>query len=242
MHKKLEAELVSLAHSVLQLKNDEEIEVLYKKAQAIFEKLAIANFLSKQEEIENKSNADYQEELEIKEDELKEEVIDENNQNIDYELDRFGESSNYEKMEFSIDEEEIIFEKEKSEENTSIQTSLEEEFKDAISTTEATKIFENITKENPIISEETSTKNRTLNDALFKNNLQIGLNDRIAFVNQLFNGSQEDFNRVISQLNTFNSEEEAKNFLLKFVKPDYDWSNKQEFEERLLTLIERKFT
>jgi len=242
MHKKLEAELVSLAHSVLQLKNDEEIAVLYKKAQAIYEKLTIAKFLNEQEEIENSTSVEKQENIEIKENKFNEEVVAETNQNIDSEIDMLSKTSNFEHVEFSINEEEIVFEKEEVEEINSIQTSLEEEFKDAISSTEATKIFENVTKENPIISEETSAKNRTLNDALFKNNLQIGLNDRIAFVNQLFNGSQEDFNRVISQLNTFNSEEEAKNFLLKFVKPDYDWSNKQEFEERLLMLIERKFT
>ncbi|MDX1829567.1 MAG: hypothetical protein R3342_08485 [Lutibacter sp.] len=242
MHKKLEAELVSLAHSVLQLKNDEEIEVLYKKAQAIYEKLTIAKFLNEQEEIENNTSVENQENIEIKEDKFNEEAVAEMNQSIDSEVDMLSKTSNFEQVEFSLNEEEIVFEKEEVEEINSIQTSLEEEFKDAISSTEATKIFENVTKENPIISEETSAKNRTLNDALFKNNLQIGLNDRIAFVNQLFNGSQEDFNRVISQLNTFNSEEEAKNFLLKLVKPDYDWSNKQEFEERLLMLIERKFT
>jgi K+ transporter len=231
-----------LAHSVLQLKNDEEIEVLYKKAQAIYEKLTIAKFLNEQEEIENNTSIENQENIEIKEDKFNEEVVAEMNQSIDSEVDMLSKTSNFEQVEFSLNEEEIVFEKEEVEEINSIQTSLEEEFKDAISSTEATKIFENVTKENPILSEETSAKNRTLNDALFKNNLQIGLNDRIAFVNQLFNGSQEDFNRVISQLNTFNSGEEAKNFLLKFVKLDYDWSNKQEFEERLLLLIERKFT
>jgi K+ transporter len=242
MHKKLEAELVSLAHSVLQLKNDEEIAVLYKKAQAIYEKLAIAKFLSEQAKIENNTSVENQENIEIKGKIFNEDVVAETSQNTENKEDMLSKISNFEQVEFSLNEEEIVFEKNEIEEKNSIKTSLEEEFKDAISSTEATKIFENVTKENPILSEKTSAKNRTLNDALFKNNLQIGLNDRIAFVNQLFNGSQEDFNRVISQLNTFNSEEEAKNFLLKLVKPDYDWSNKQEFEERLLMLIERKFT
>lgn len=76
---------------------------------------------------------------------------------------------------------------------------------------------------------------------MFKNNIQVGLNDRIAFVNQLFDGSQQDFNRVVSQLNSFKTEAEAKNFIYEFVKPDYDWSAKEEFEQRLITLIERKF-
>ena len=76
---------------------------------------------------------------------------------------------------------------------------------------------------------------------MFKNNLQIGLNDRIAFVKHLFDGSQEDFNRVLSQLNSFKTENESKKFIDEFVKPDYDWSNKEDYENRLINLIERKF-
>ena len=55
----------------------------------------------------------------------------------------------------------------------SLQTSLEEEFKDAISADVATQLFEKATKENPVIDEDIPAKNRSLNDALFKNNLQI---------------------------------------------------------------------
>ncbi len=127
----------------------------------------------------------------------------------------------------------------------SLQISLEDEFKDAISSDIATNLFERATKENPIIEDEIAekqkNKKRSLNDTLFKNNIQVGLNDRIAFVNQLFDGSQQDFNRVVSQLNSFKTEKEAINFIEEFVKPDYDWSNKEEFEQRLMSLIERKF-
>lgn len=242
MHKKLESELVSLAHSVLQLKNDEEIEGLYKKAQAIYEKLTIAKYLQEQQQNEKENGLNNQDDFAEIENTFNNEMTDEVTQSIENEIDDLDESLSFEDMKFVIDDDEIVLDKSSEEDIKAVQTSLEEEFKEAITADEATKIFENVTKENPIISEETSAKNRTLNDTLFKNNLQIGLNDRIAFVNQLFDGSQEDFNRVISQLNTFKSEEEAKNFLLKLVKPDYDWSNKQEFEERLLLLIERKFT
>ena len=58
---------------------------------------------------------------------------------------------------------------------------------------------------------------------------------------QLFDGSQEDFNRVLSQLNTYTSEKEAKKFIKKMVKPDYDWSEQAELEARFLEIIERKF-
>ena len=80
----------------------------------------------------------------------------------------------------------------------------------------------------------------SLNDTL-QTNIQIGLNDRIIFVKNLFEGSQEDFNRVISQLNTFKTEKEAKNFISKMVKPDYNWSEHEALENRLLAIIERRF-
>ena len=68
------------------------------------------------------------------------------------------------------------------------------------------------------------------------------MNDRIAFVKNLFDGNQEDFNRVISQLNTIKNEKSAKQFITKMIKPDYDWSDKEEYETRLLEIIERRFS
>jgi hypothetical protein len=84
------------------------------------------------------------------------------------------------------------------------------------------------------------TKPKSLNDKLLTN-IQIGLNDRIVFVKNLFDGSQEDFNRVVSQLNTFKTEKEAKKFINKMVKPDYNWGKNEELELRFIEIIERRF-
>jgi len=81
----------------------------------------------------------------------------------------------------------------------------------------------------------------SLNDKLFQQRLQVGLNDRIAFVKHLFNFSQEEFNTVLAQINTLKTEAEAKNYLINTVKPKYDWSDKDEYVERLNVLIERKY-
>lgn len=68
------------------------------------------------------------------------------------------------------------------------------------------------------------------------------LNDKIAFEKNLFAGNTEDLNRVVSQLNTFTSYDEAKSFVLDFVKPDYNnWAGKEEFETRFLEIVENKF-
>ena len=82
----------------------------------------------------------------------------------------------------------------------------------------------------------------SLNDRLNKT-ISFGLNDRIGFEKKLFGGSSDDFNRVISQLNTFDSFEEAKSFVLDFVKPDYNnWEGCEEFETRFMEIVEKKFS
>jgi hypothetical protein len=88
--------------------------------------------------------------------------------------------------------------------------------------------------------EEFSKPAASINDRLAQGNIEIGLNDRIAFVNHLFQGGQEDFNRVLSQLNTFGTVKEANDFLTEVVKPDYNWVNKSDYVDRLLGLVRKK--
>lgn len=84
-------------------------------------------------------------------------------------------------------------------------------------------------------------KTKSLND-IYSGTLVVGLNDRIAFEKYLFDGSAEDLNRVLSQLNTVSSLDEAKSFIDHLVKPEYNnWEGKEEYEERFLGLIEKKF-
>ena len=84
-------------------------------------------------------------------------------------------------------------------------------------------------------------KEISINEA-FAKTITFGLNDRIAFEKQLFAGSSEDLNRVVSQLSTFDSFEEAQNFIEDMVKPDYDnWEGKEEYVTRFMEIIEKKF-
>ena len=96
---------------------------------------------------------------------------------------------------------------------------------------------ENVSVDPP--PESPVTKN--LNDILGKG-IQIGLNDRLAFINNLFDQSEEDYQRVISQVQTLSSWEEAQNFIEHMIKPDYDfWEGKEEFELRFLKCLESNF-
>ena len=281
MHKKLESDLISLAHSILQMKNKENVFLLKQKAYEIYEKLAILAFVEeyvnttpgikvKKEELILKVEEAYKikdqiskevdeaNKVEVTEEDFKELLLDveKGKTNVDIEDNFSKEEKNLEEIEDqSIDEtkeflevkeateteqpfndlESLIFgdaEIEKIEDlSEDIQElkdlTLEEELDDTIPVDIIADLFEPL-------------KPSSLNDKL-QTNIQIGLNDRIVFVKNLFEGSQEDFNRVISQLNTFKTEKEAKKFITKMVKPDYNWSEKEELENRLITIIERRF-
>jgi hypothetical protein len=109
-----------------------------------------------------------------------------------------------------------------------------------INETEPTSIVDDKI-EKPAEKKQKENKTTSLNDKLNKG-INIGLNDRIAFEKKLFGGNAEDFNRVLSQLNTFDNFQEAESFILDFVKPDYNnWQGNEEFETRFLEIVENKF-
>jgi hypothetical protein len=86
-----------------------------------------------------------------------------------------------------------------------------------------------------------SNKPKSLNSSLNKG-LKIGMNDRIGFVKHLFNGNSQDYDRVISQLNTKPDYETARTFLEQMIKPDYNnWEGKESYESRFLEIVERNF-
>ena len=76
----------------------------------------------------------------------------------------------------------------------------------------------------------------------FKKIITFGLNDRIAFEKNLFGGSGEDLNRVLSQLSTYDNFQEAYNFIEDMVKPDYNnWEGKEDYAQRFMEIVEKKF-
>ncbi|UFH36029.1 hypothetical protein [Flavobacterium acetivorans] len=90
-------------------------------------------------------------------------------------------------------------------------------------------------------SESAEPKSLSLNDKLAKG-INIDLNDQIAFVKHLFGNSNEDYNRVLNQLITFDNFYETRNFIEEMVKPDYNnWEGKADYEERFMDIIEKKF-
>jgi len=212
MHKKIHADLVSLAHSILQLKNKDDVVALRNKAEEVYQKLSVLSFVNDYFNTTPNATENKEEvvnDLIEKFEELKVEDVPAANKN--------GKKITKDSIAKNVDPElfeEIFVKKEEA-----VQITLEESIKEV----------------------EESNQPKSLNDKLVQHHIQIGLNDRIAFVKHLFDGKQEDFNRVISQLNSFETEKEAMNFIDDFVKPDYNWEGKEEYIERFVTLITRKF-
>ena len=268
MHKKLASDLTSIAHSILQMKNKEDVFELKQKAYDVYEKLSVLAYVeeyinntpnpTKTKEAllqdillaeenknktvavaENKITHQLKEELgnvveeqvvEVVKEEKKEadvtvivdEPIDEVKVGVE-ELEEITEQP-FDEIESLLFEEDVVVKD--AEERKS--PTLEDELAGTISVDVMADLFEK------------ADSKKSLNDHL-QNAIQIDLNDRIVFVKHLFDGDQNDFNRVVSQLNTFKTEKEAKKFINSMIKPDYDWSDKEVYESRFISLITRKF-
>lgn len=96
--------------------------------------------------------------------------------------------------------------------------------------------------ETTVLETPAEPKAATLNEKLAKG-FHIDLNDRIAFTKNLFGNSSEDYSRVLNQLLTFDTYGEAKEFIEDMVKPDYNnWDGKDDYAERFLGIVEKKFS
>ena len=83
---------------------------------------------------------------------------------------------------------------------------------------------------------------KSLNDRFAQKALSFGLNDRIGFTKALFEGSGEDFNRVVSQLNTLGTLAEAEDFLDTHIAPEYGWDAQEEMAERFKAAVAQRFS
>lgn len=317
MKKRLEAELISIAHRVLKLKNKSEIDQLYHETQKLYEALTVLKFYGDNyEQVKSEiSNEDIEEKIEsfvenktvvatpkvvVEEiatevEEQKEEIVEEVQEVAEQEIVTAQEETIEEETEvqdeepvivgeISLEEEDEIEEEEapvgeaKSDldfepifelaaetpvETVEIEEPKVEEpkketqqisFEDLLGQNYTEPVFvkpndvtlptskkEIIEEESEVITDKQDDKSLSLNDRLSKS-INIGFNDRIGFVKHLFGESMEDYNRVLSQLNTFSSFSEAKDFIDEIIKPDYNnWEGKEDYEARFIEIVEKKF-
>lgn len=244
MKKKLESELVSVAHRILKLKGKEDVIKMHEEAKVLFEKLSVLKFAY--------------------------ENFEDHMPTIGNDSSFFGmlDESFNNRISDSIEIEDRIYINLDEVEDDNIMERGMETIKDMVSQMpdkpeEVDAVLESLTQKNdylkndfdditanfknmpvfePVTKVQNGTDKKSLNDKLKIGGIHIGLNDKIAFIKHLFNGINEDYERVLSQLNTFNSFEEASYFIQNIVKPDYNnWTGKEGFEERFMGIIEKKF-
>ncbi len=262
MKKKLEAELISIAHRILQLKDRATLSQLQEEARQLYEKLTILNFseshfagpqptigqvraaLDKDEsdelkEVREKIKAI----IEPKQDDL---IVEEPEEEKSSEQ-LFEPEEKTEEIPNSENKPELVIEEINArvsedlfvpasaivQEGTSFSESVQEK-------REIDKTLEHqIKSDSDVVNQD--EKPKSINDQLRKD-IHIGLNDRLAFIKYLFEGSAPDYNRVLSQLGTMRSKNEAQDFIATMVKPDYNnWESKEEYEERFMDVVLSKF-
>ena len=82
---------------------------------------------------------------------------------------------------------------------------------------------------------------QSLNDK-FGKTAQIGLNDKLAFVQKLFFGSESEYNKVVKHIADLHSMQDAVIYIEQEVKPTYNyWKGKEEYEQRFLDLVLKRF-
>lgn len=247
MKKKLESELISIAHRILKLKGKEDVIKMHAEASILLEKLSVLKFAH--ENIDNDAptigsdtsffgmldgafnnkisdTIEVEDKIYINLDVVEDDPIME--PGIETIKDMVAQMPN-EPEEIDVVLEEAIPKAQYDKNN----------FDDLMSGFKDIPVFEPITKATNGVSNE----KKSLNDKLKGGGLNIGLNDKLAFIKQLFEGKSEDYERVISQLNTFDSFINAKQFIIEIVKPDYNnWVNKEDIEARFLQILESKYS
>ncbi len=246
MKKKLESELISIAHRILKLKEKEDVINLHAEVSDLYEKLSVLKFVHEKMDDETPSIGNDSSFFGMLDDAFNNKVSDtiEVEDKIYINLDDAEEDPIMEPVMEKIKDMVAHMPQEVDDIDTIIEDILpkptfhKNDFEDITAGFQEMPIFEPVSKtKNGKIDEK-----KSLNDNFKSGRLNIGLNDKLAFIKHLFDGKHEDYDRVISQINTSASFNDAKLFITEMVKPDYNnWEGKEEFEERLIEIIESKF-
>lgn len=242
MKKKLESELMSIAHRILKLGGKDDVNKMHAEVAALYEKLTVLKFANENFESDLPTIGNDSSFFEMLDSAFNNKVSD----NIEV------DNKTYINLDDVEDDDimEPVMEKIKDmvaqmpNETHQVDALIEEvipkteyhknDLEEITAGFEETPIFE------PVIKSENNEK-KSLNDKL-KLGLTIGLNDKLAFIKHLFDGKNEDYDRVLSQLNTTASLAEATNLIRNVVKPDYNnWDGKEDYEARFMEIIEAKF-
>jgi hypothetical protein len=70
----------------------------------------------------------------------------------------------------------------------------------------------------------------------------IGINDRFLFINELFRGDENMYERCIKTINNFNIYPEAEYWITRELKVKLGWKDDSETANHFYQLVKRRFT
>lgn len=247
MKKKLESELISIAHRILKLKGREDVDRMHEEVTKLYEKLTVLKFA--QENFEDDmptigNDSSFFGMLDVAFNNTVSDNIEIGNKTY-VNVDEVEDDSITEPLMEKIKDMVAQMPNESQQVDVMIEEAVTNEKPSTIEFETISSDFADIPEFEPIEEaqkrEEEQAK-KSLNDKLKGNGLQIGLNDKLAFIKHLFEGKNEDYDRVISQINTADSLAEARKLIYEMVKPDYNnWEGKEDYEERFIGIVESKF-
>ncbi len=229
MKRKLKEELIRLCTDIITSNEKKDIAELYEAARSLYEKLAVLK------------------------------IIEEKLHDVEIDVSKNVIAARFEKMANAVMHENKSVPESNPHEEDIITPGIDT-IKDMISempgSVNVDQFFADFVAKPPVVKSDKDwvvptnpvanqgeVKRKSLNELLTKKEISVGINDRHAFVKQLFDGSTEDFNRVVSQLNTIDTEERSVAFIENMVKPDYNhWKGKEEMASRFMALIKRRFS
>lgn len=247
MKKKLESELVSIAHRILKLKGREDVDRMHEEVAKLYEKLTVLKFAQENFEDNMPTIGNDSSFFDMLDTAFNNKVSD----NIEIEnrtyvnLDEVEDDGIMEPVMEKIKDMVAQMPQETQQVDAMIEKAIPKEVPNTVEFETITSDFADIPEFEPIEEakkREAEQGKKSLNDQLKGKRLQIGLNDKLAFIKHLFDGRSEDYDRVVSQINTSNSLSEAQNLIFDMIKPDYNnWEGKEDYEERFIEIVEGKF-
>lgn len=244
MKKKLESELISIAHRILKLKGKDDVIKMHSVVGELHEKLSVLKFAHENFDGDIPTIGNDSSFFDMLDVAFNNKISD----NIEVEdkvyinLDDVEDDGIMEPLMEKIKD--IVAQMPPESQNVDkiFEEAIPKKTHQLNDLEELTADFKETPEFEPIEEAEAREKQKqSLNDKL-KGSISIGLNDKLAFIKHLFDGSNEDYDRVLSQLNTSSSFDEASTFINNMVKPDYNnWTDKEDYEARFMAIIEAKF-
>ncbi len=98
-----------------------------------------------------------------------------------------------------------------------------------------------------IVNIDNTIEKKEIEHAKLKNNIEfktepinISINDKFRFINELFSANATEYNIAIEQINTVNTIDEA-NAYFKSLKSVYDWNDDNEMFKKIIDLTHKRF-